>query len=510
MGRSSSAPIPTAVLSATRRIVDFPKPAIALAACAAVFAIPAASHAAPGHGPAVSPGGPSAIETDSKGDLLIAGLLDDCLGTDIRCNGEGIYVGRLRSDGKPDARFGGGDGFKTISLPPAAPSDEGYDDLVGMALDDEGRIVVVARTAPYSSIHPYRVVVVRLTKRGKLDSTFSQTAGSSLTDADFIPRIGYSQLPANGLALSGDSILIAGGIGGAVPPYYGGQSLAVAKLSSSGELDPSFGNGGIASVRVAQDSTFERANTILLRPDGRIVIAGAMGQSGPGPSGYGEDQDSFAVAQLLPNGALDPSFAGDGAESVATLTGYGGLYENLSAEAYDLTAQSGGRVLITGSRTEGKGACFDTHFFRVLADGTPDSSFGDDGLAAAFWDCRSAAETLSDADDQILSAGTWTGASIYNDDPDRTMLARVSSHGDTQADEILPLPGVASSILSLTPIRAGFVGGGTSASQRCTPITPPAPSDCRSAVLFKLRGDGTLNPRFGHKGVVRLPLLKRG
>ena len=63
-----------------------------------------------------------------------------------------------------------------------------------------------------------------------------------------------------------------------------------------GSPDPTFGGGdGVAEPLVAPGFW---ARELTLQPDGKIVIAGYSA-------------DDYAVARLMPDGSLDPSFDGD-------------------------------------------------------------------------------------------------------------------------------------------------------------------------------------------------------
>ena len=71
--------------------------------------------------------------------------------------------------------------------------------------------------------------------------------------------------------------------------------------AADGDLDPTFGNAGIAAAVFPGGSY---ANEVAVQPDGRIVAAGSA--AGASFSGV------FGVARFLGDGSLDPSFSGDG------------------------------------------------------------------------------------------------------------------------------------------------------------------------------------------------------
>ncbi len=95
--------------------------------------------------------------------------------------------------------------------------------------------------------------------------------------------------------------------------------------------------------------------------ENRILIAADV-------DGPGVDTGDFAVARYLPNGALDPSFAGDGILTLNLAGGTAGDHANAIA------LDSQGRVVVGGSSGEANTA--QTAVVRLTAAGTPDPSFG--------------------------------------------------------------------------------------------------------------------------------------
>ncbi len=52
--------------------------------------------------------------------------------------------------------------------------------------------------------------------------------------------------------------------------------MVVARLTTDGILDPTFGVGGVASINLVTAGTAETARGIAIQSDGKIVIAGAL------------------------------------------------------------------------------------------------------------------------------------------------------------------------------------------------------------------------------------------
>jgi uncharacterized delta-60 repeat protein len=127
--------------------------------------------------------------------------------------------------------------------------------------------------------------------------------------------------------------------------------------AAPGQLDPTFGSGGIVHLLPTHEEATLRG--VAVQPDGKVVLAGA------------EAPGNLLLFRLLPNGEMDPSF-GSGGEVVTTLPG--------GAEARAVAIQPDGKIVAVGS---GKGPVnFDFLFARYLANGALDPSFGGgDGLA---------------------------------------------------------------------------------------------------------------------------------
>lgn len=132
---------------------------------------------------------------------------------------------------------------------------------------------------------------------------------------------------------------------------------ATAATAAPGDLDPSFGDGGIATAVSASQA-------LQLRPDGRIVLASQ--------GGCGEERgSSIILTQLLPNGTLDPAFGTAGVVCTPV-----GADDSLWTE--DLALQPDGRVIVLAKYRAGS-SLPRALLVRYLPDGSLDPEFGQDG-----------------------------------------------------------------------------------------------------------------------------------
>lgn len=128
--------------------------------------------------------------------------------------------------------------------------------------------------------------------------------------------------------------------------------------AGSADLDHSFGTGGI--VRFGGGAT---AQAIALQPDGRIILVGAAGLGSEG---------NFAVARLLPTGALDPSFSEDGATEIDF---------GPADIATSVLVQPDGRIVVIGSTQTAPGIppASNVALARLTTTGDLDPTFGAGG-----------------------------------------------------------------------------------------------------------------------------------
>jgi uncharacterized delta-60 repeat protein len=115
----------------------------------------------------------------------------------------------------------------------------------------------------------------------------------------------------------------------------------------------------------AQSQSIPTSDAVL--PDGGLVIGGS---GTPGPlTSTGFPAPVSYVAQLKPDGQLDPSFGGRG---IARIPGF--------SSPTEILRQPDGRLLIVGSGTPRTSSEPLTTIARLDADGSPDPSFGTGGI----------------------------------------------------------------------------------------------------------------------------------
>jgi uncharacterized delta-60 repeat protein len=343
-----------------------------------LLASTAPAGAAPGDlDPAFGAGGK--VTTD------FAGRGDAALGVAIQPDGKIVAVGnstqagvfnvdfalaRYNPDGSPDPSFGSGG---TV-LSDFGSSLDAASDVV---LQPDGGIVVVG-----TSNRDF--AVARYTSAGALDPSFG-SGGLTTTDLG-----GFDQ--ATALARQPDGKLVVAGIGAT------GSDFIVARYTADGNLDPSFGGGGVV---VTDFGSFEQAFDVAVTPSGTIVVAGRTG-------------GDFALARYLPDGSLDPSFGAGG----KVTTDFGG-----TEQGFGLALGPGGTVTLAGSSGS------DFALARYNADGSLDASFGTGGRVTTDFGGSESASAVT-----VEPSGTITLVGFTSQAPGTTSfaLARYSSNGSLE------------------------------------------------------------------------------
>jgi uncharacterized delta-60 repeat protein len=270
---------------------------------------------------------PSAV-TISNGKIIVAGW------TEAGATGQDFAVARLNTDGSLDTTFDG-DGKATFPLPGDQYSP------AAVAVDTAGRIDVTGSTSDG------RLTVVRFTSGGAADASFGAGGKASTS----VP--GFASSSAEGLGLMGDGrIVVSGTASGPTAPGAQSNELVLARFTTGGILDPTFGAPDPASSTGARtglfvDTSLWAGRTMAVQSDGKVVTA----YSRKGADGTDLD---FRVVRVLADGsALDPTFGTGGLTDIDF-----GNPSGTSEYAESLALDPGGRIVVAGVTHVGGGAPF--------------------------------------------------------------------------------------------------------------------------------------------------------
>lgn len=254
----------------------------------------------------------------------------------------------VRADGSPDAAFGDG-GVRRIDIDRWAGGDvrvsaaalqrDGRIVLVGAIVTDTGSDALVTRILPngdvdaafgdagWTRLHsdePLIATAVAIDDIGRIVLA-GRTLGNGAPDRPMIARLGTDGVADAGFGdagivradtgLSGD--WIADAVATAVRPVAGvflqrrifvaisrtsPRSTGILALAGDGSIAASFADAGFRNLSREEGA---RITTLAMRRDRRLVAAGWIDPNGPGAT-------DFYVARLTFDGALDPTFDGNG------------------------------------------------------------------------------------------------------------------------------------------------------------------------------------------------------
>ncbi len=246
-----------------------------------------------------------AIQDDDKIVVAGAASVASCTGAND-CVDFGLA--RLETDGDLDSTFSGNG--RAVTDFPGADSNEG---AVDVAIDSQDRIVAGGQYG-FESPLEQDAAFARFDSDGDLDLGFSD-------DGMFVE----SGTPAvNAIAIDGTDQVV--GIGTDFGDFSD-VDFALARVTTGGALDPSFGQGGRLSIGFPGFSSWDEGYAVALQADGKIVAAGQTDEDQGGGLAFG-------VVRLTSSGQVD---------SAKVSTPFD------SALAYDLAIDGDGKIVLAGT-----------------------------------------------------------------------------------------------------------------------------------------------------------------
>jgi len=222
-------------------------------------------------------------------------------------------LARYNVDGSLDGSFDGDGRVVTDFV--------GTQDLLSSLVRQPDGAVVAAGSVRLGD--SFDVALARYGVTGSLDGSFG--TGGRLT----VDLAGSSNTAADAVLLPDGKLVVAGR---AERPGTG-DDFALARFTSTGMLDPSFGAGGWVTTDFSGNR--DGASALALQPDGKLVASGTVGIFNPTPPGR-----NFGTARYNADGSLDVSFNGDG----KITTDFNGGFDS----AADVGVQPDGKVVVAG------------------------------------------------------------------------------------------------------------------------------------------------------------------
>ena len=322
-----------------------------------------------------------ALALQPDGKIIVAGYTT---------NGTATYfaLARYLTNGQLDPSFGqsgtrAGTQYIPFSISGTATALT-CDQIAAVAVQPDGKIVVAGLSTNTTTKKPCYCAIARFTSSGQIDTSFGQSgtrAGTQYISFSICNAANvYDQ--ATTIALQPDGKIIIAGLttNSTQLPCY----AAIARFTSAGKLDTSFGQTGSRAgtqyipFSISKVTTTGNINdqitSILVQSDGKIVTAGSSNTKTTLPCYY-------AVARFTTSGQLDTSF---GQSSTYAGTNYipfsisGATTINDQSLATGM--QSDGSIILGGS-TQNLTASF-CALARFTSTGQLDSTFGQTGLRA--------------------------------------------------------------------------------------------------------------------------------
>lgn len=277
----------------------------------------------------------------------------------------GFFIARYLTDGKLDVTFGDS-GYAITHFDFNGSVDDGYflEVIHAVTIQPDGKIVAAGYgihgyfyDAEIGPVYNMSFLVARYLPDGTLDSSFG---GDGTVDTDF----GKLE-EAYAVVIQPDGKII---VGGSVAPAPGQpqeliSDFCMVRYLSNGQLDQSFGNGGIVTTNF-KDVDSETITSLAIQEDGKIVAGGKNPELG------NETKSEFVLARYQTNGTLDASFGDSG----VIKTDFGANGEQIN----DIVLQNDGKIVAAGI-SNNNSFIANMAIARYNFDGTPDQSFANEG-----------------------------------------------------------------------------------------------------------------------------------
>jgi uncharacterized delta-60 repeat protein len=298
------------------------------------------------------------IVVQATGKVVVSGTVEHIGATDPRDRDIALF--RLDTDGTRDTTFGT-DGVVTLDLSAGVVNGTAFsaDSAWGLARYPDDRLVVSGGQVRAGGVDT-DFALVRLAADGARDATFG-TAGVFTLDT-MANGAGNNASPRNVTILPGTD----GVIGAGYQPVPGADTAPVVyKVNDAGQLDTTFGTGGVFSQSLLAEQT--ECYQAVVQP----VAGGGYKLI---TTGYGRqlatETTDLVSLRLTSNGVLDPSYGTDGLVRIDI----GGFGDN----SRRLVVLPDGRILLAGG---GRLTSADVDGVAVLLtpDGQPDTTFSPKG-----------------------------------------------------------------------------------------------------------------------------------
>jgi uncharacterized delta-60 repeat protein len=329
----------------------------------------------------------TSVALQSDGKIVVAGRSENDLYY------YAFALARFNADGSLDSSFGtNGTVRNNIN------GGNGYDDEANsVVIQSDGKIVAAGSSSGASGEIDF--ALARYNTNGSLDNSFGAngTVRNNINISTGNNKINYAYAAA---IQSDGKILLAGYSNNSI-----NDEFALARYNTDGSLDNTFGTSGTIREHISGgDKSGDRANSIALQSDGKIVAAGySTTSSGP----------AFAIARFNTNGSFDSTYGTNGS-TISHISG-GGNSEDI---ANTVVIQSDGKIVAAGQSMDSSGYKRGCALARYNKDGSLDNTFGTGGTMRNYISGGNSSNDIvcsivMQADQKIIAAG-WSEDAVGN------------------------------------------------------------------------------------------------
>ncbi|MDN3656473.1 T9SS type A sorting domain-containing protein [Ferruginibacter paludis] len=271
----------------------------------------------------------------SNGKVITnVGIVSDVKGVAITPGGKIIVgatadnhfaINRYNADGSLDNNFSS-NGKQIVAM-------HNQDFLRGVSVQPDGKILAYGQSIDsaldiYGYAYPnYASSIVRLNVNGELDNTFNNT-GLVLIPS---PAVGEPQEVTSAVVQTDGKIVVSGSAWNVNYP----SGLQLIRLNVNGNLDTSFGNGGI-QTSYFMPATHYFGGQLALQGDGKLLATGYS-------QGVYENYTQIITARYNVNGSPDTSFGNNGYHTTQFTV------DNIIYHPYFLSLSNEGKILSGGA-----------------------------------------------------------------------------------------------------------------------------------------------------------------
>ena len=260
-----------------------------------------------------------------------------------------------------------------------------------IAIQEDGKIVVAGRSQQNTTTSElaYKFAVARYNTDGSLDNSFNGTG-------KVITSLGDKHDFARSVIIQADGKIMVGGMSDQGDIFESDYDFGMVRYNRDGTLDNSFGTlGKVTTAFITHQN--DGINDIVLQPDGKIIAAGHRTESAAAFKG------DFALVRYNVNGTLDNSFGVSGKVTTS--------YSPFQDGAISLDIQTDGKIVVAGegNLTDpfGRATCI---ISRYNSNGTIDNTFNGTGSVFKMMGTLAGnySEVIVQPDNKILITGAST------------------------------------------------------------------------------------------------------